>query len=157
MRRYSTPSLGFASSATTATRVFPIGFITGSGRVAQIYDIFAGVSTASQDVLTQTQINLTSTLITAGTGITPANIDSGSSAPAAVTGASSAPTGATISGVPLLHMPFNGRVTVRWVAPDPDGRIIIPAGGAAAGCGLVSQQQVGTATFNTDHTVYFAE
>ena len=158
MRKYSVVSTQFAQSATTLTNVIPIGLLTGSGRSCQVYELILGCGTASVDTLSIFQLNGTSVVLTAGTGITATPLESGNSAPAAVTTASSAPTGFSVSPAnPYLNISVNGRVTARWLAADPDSRIIMPAGGGAAGSLALTSKQVGTTSYNVETNLYFAE
>lgn len=156
MRRYAVSYSGSVSgSAATATQ--QIGLVTGSSRLCQIYEAIFGQSAVVTDAQIRMDLYLVSAL-TAGSALTPQPLDSGSSAPAAVTGASSTPTSVTTTGLSLLPIAFNSRATIRWAAVDPDSRISIPAGGGAAGSIVLQNQQPGTvAGLSILANLYFVE
>lgn len=157
MFRFAAQKNDFACSTSSRTPLYPLYMTTGATKGAQVYDVTCACSTASQDVLVTCQYVFFTTAGTPGTGITPISLEQGA-APSAVTGVTFTPTPGTASAVVPLNLTFNGRVTVRWVAPDPDGRICLAAGGSTTGgVGSLSVQQVGTATFNTDNWLAFAE
>jgi hypothetical protein len=156
MRRYGVSfSASVSASANTVTQA--IGLITGSGRVAQIYEIIVAANSSASDATIRTDLFAVSAL-TAGTSLTPVALEQGNSAPAANTGASSTPTAVTTSGLSLVPLVFNSRATIRWAAVDPDSRVIVPAGGGAAGSLVHQNQQPGTvASLTVLHQLYFAE
>jgi hypothetical protein len=156
MRRFGV-SFGASVSSSAATATNAIGLVTGTGRTCGIYEFIVGQSAVVNDAQIRTDIFAVSAL-SAGSTLTPAPLEMGNSAPAAVTGVSSTPTGVTTTGLSLLPLVFNSRATVRWAAVDPDSRIIIPAGGAAAGSLVVQNQQPGTvAGLTTLIHLYFVE
>jgi hypothetical protein len=145
-----------AVSGTAATNTFALGLVTGASKTAQIYEAIFGMNAAVADAQVLALLTGSSTALTTGTGITPAKLDSGN--PATTATVSSLPTGATINAQPYVALAFNTRATVRWVAADPDSRIIIPAGGSTAGNFLLVNQQPGTvASLSLDHYVAWAE
>lgn len=156
MRRYGVSfSASVSTTANTATQA--IGLITGSGRVAQVYEIIVAQNGAANDATLRTDLFAVSAL-TAGTALTPIALEQGNSPPAATTGASSTPTAVTTTGLSLVPLVFNSRATVRWVAVDPDSRVLVPAGGGAAGSLVHQNRQPSTvASLTILHQLYFAE
>lgn len=156
MRRYGVSyAASVSASANTVTNA--IGLISGGGRTCAVYEFIVGQSGVVNDGQIRVDIYGVSSL-TAGSTLTPVALDSGDSAPAAQTGASSTPTSVVTTGLSFLPLVFNSRATVRWAAVDPDSRIVIPAGGGAAGSLVVQNQQPGTvASLATLLHLYFVE
>ena len=141
MDRYAATS-ELACSTTAEANTFPLGLVTGAGRVAQVYELIVGNKLAANDGRQVAEIIRSTTALTPGTAITPEPLALGRGA--AVSTVSSAPTGATLAAQPLMRLVFNGRATVRWAAVDPDARIIVPAGGGAGGTVVVANRQSAT-------------
>jgi hypothetical protein len=141
MERYAATS-ELAASTTAEANTFPLGLVTGAGRVAQVYELIVGNKLGGNDNRLVAEIIRSTSALTPGTAITPEPLALGRGA--AVSTVSSAPTGATLAAQPLLRLVFNGRATLRWAAVDPDARIIVPAGGGAGGNVLVANRQHST-------------
>lgn len=155
MRRFAVYK-SLALSAVANTLTYPICLLPGATRAPQISEFIVGPNMAIPvDANVWVQITGSSTTLTAGTGITPVLLDPGGAA--VVTTASFTPTGFTVNAGPYVNLPFNARMTVRWIAVDPDSRIHLNAGTAAANNLLVTNQQPGTATITLDNQVFFLE
>lgn len=143
-------------SATPAAPTDAIGIVTGTSRTCQIYEVHAVMSAViSTDGQLRADLFAVSAL-TAGAGLTPANLEIDGSA--AVTTASSSPTGVTTTGNTRLALIFNVRSRGVWVAQDPDSRIGIPSNGGAAGSLTFRNSQPGTiASQKILHQIFFAE
>jgi hypothetical protein len=117
-----------------------MALVTGSTRVAQIYEMLVGMNGVAVDA--QIRADLFAVLaLTAGGALTPVSLIVGGGAP--ITTANSAPTGVTVTGISILSIAFNSRATIRWAALDADSRIILQAGGGVAGTLLAQNQQPG--------------
>jgi len=155
MRRYGVyKSLAMSTTANTLT--YPICLLPGTTRNPSVYEVIWGANMAVPvDAIVLLQVTGSSTTLTAGTSITPQPLNLGDTA--AITGASFTPTGFTVNAQPYLSYPINARSTIRWVAVEPDARIEISSGTAAANNILVTNQQPGTATITMDNQLFFIE
>lgn len=144
-----------STSGTADTSTFPLGLISAASKGFQVYELIAAIKAAASDTRQLVELIRTTTNLTAGSAITPEPLYLGDGA--AVTTASSAPTGATLAAQPLLRIAFNGRATVRWAAVEPDARIVVPAGGAAAGSLLMVNRNSAAAAIATENQLFFAE
>lgn len=100
----------------------------GSGmRRTKIYDLFVGYSGTPADASAVAKIQRSTTAPTGGTSKTPQPLDSADAAAVTLAMDGAVTNGTVTSNAFLLTVPFNQRTTVRWVARQPDGELVIPA------------------------------
>ena len=135
-----------ASSGTANTDADALRILTVSPRPCNITRLILGnTGAAAQDNQVLVQLQRMSTASTVGAAIVPMPHDPG--AQAAVTTPLTAPTiGTKNANGAALHLGFNSRALVQWVALNADEAIFLAtAGGANGNIDLINQQAAGTA------------
>lgn len=157
MRRYtSAHELAVSASANTVTPY--LSFVTGANSIGQIYEIACGPDPATPvDASLVAAFDMASAASN-GTGQTPRPLDQLEGAANMVV--TTAPTGVTLAvalPIAMWSIGFNSRVTVRWVAPEPDACLHLKAALTISTAGIMYAQQPGTATCTLRNVVFFKE
>jgi len=146
-----------AVSASAATNTMPIGIQASATRSFAIYDLVCGANNAVADAQVLVGLTACSTYV-AGTAFTSTPLEMGDAASSSTATTTLTVGSQVLTGTPLIELAFNTRATVRWVAVDPDSRIMVPAGANATGSIIMYNQQPGTvAGLILDNNLYFVE
>jgi hypothetical protein len=155
MRKY-TVNKSLATSATAATNTMPIGIQGSATKGIQVYDLYCSFNAVVQDIQVLVGLSLCSTYV-AGTAFTANPLEIGDVASSATATTTLTVGSQVLTGTPLWEQAFNTRGSIRMVVPDPDSRIILPAGANAAGSIILYNQQASTIACTLDNQIYFAE
>lgn len=109
------------ASANTTTTLANIHAIAGLR--AYLQKVICGSYATPADNAIRIQVLRTTTLLTAGTGITPAQQQPDGGAANAV--ATTLPTGGAFAAVPVVQLAFNQRGTAMWAAFNADEAVAI--------------------------------
>lgn len=144
-----------STSASTATNVTLLGLTGIAGFRGQVRRLQCGPDTNATDVQVRIRLTRTTTLLTAGTGITPAPAQNDQPAASAV--ATTLPTAGSFAAVPNVQLAFNTRGTGLWFATiEEEAKGFVGATSPNGQFALLSQQ-TGTVAVAVDFVVSHTE
>lgn len=144
-----------STSASAATNVALLGITAIAGLRAQIRRLQAGPNTNATDVQIRLRLVRTTTLLTAGAGITPMPAQNDQPAASAVT--TTLPTAGSRAAVPSVQLAFNARGTGLWFATVEEEAKGIVGATAPNGQMVLDSTQTGSVAVAVDATLSHSE
>lgn len=144
-----------STSASAATNVALIGLTGIAGLRGQVRRLQAGPNTNALDVQVRLRLLRTTTLLTAGTGITP--MPAQNDQPAANAIATTLPTAGSRSAVPCVQLAFNTRGTGLWFATIEEEAKGFTGATAPNGQLVLDSTQTGTSAVAVDAVLSHTE
>lgn len=143
------------TSASAATTIALASLVAIAGLRAQIRRLQAGPNVNATDVQVRLRLVRTTTLLTAGAGITP--MPAQNDQPAASAVANTLPTAGSRSAVPSVQLAFNTRGTGLWFATVEEEAKGIVGATAPNGQMTLDSTQTGSVAVPVDFTLSHTE